>query len=255
MACPAHVDGTDIVYDIMDPDFDWRTTPLDDPLWEEDNWEYIELPPELVIQELLELDLDDAEDIASFLTEYGAIQRPFPDVPEDDFTSAQYGYEERSVPVADIRRWLDDARLLAQHFVAHASGGDVLEPWKARGHPPLDERYAWASFATMLNHALRLFQVRVELDIFGHDEDEDEMLGGAFPDLYEALCLQIHQLLVSGLPVHHCANDTCQRPFVKQHGTAEHGQYRTKGVAYCSRACAKAQAQREYRRRQRKDQE
>ncbi len=45
--------------------------------------------------------------------------------------------------------------------------------------------------------------------------------------------------------VHQCANERCDRAFVRQRGRAAHRQHRTTGVKYCSRECARAQAQRE----------
>ena len=48
-----------------------------------------------------------------------------------------------------------------------------------------------------------------------------------------------------------CASETCGRTFTKQRGRAMNGEHHTKGVRFCSRACALAQTQRERRRRYR----
>jgi hypothetical protein len=50
-------------------------------------------------------------------------------------------------------------------------------------------------------------------------------------------------------PLKVCANEKCGREFRWQEGRAKQGQYRTKGVRFCSLQCAAAQVQREYRRR------
>jgi hypothetical protein len=67
---------------------------------------------------------------------------------------------------------------------------------------------------------------------------------------YEICCLELFNHVVEGARYMRCANERCSRLFVRQRGRAVHGQHRTRGVKYCSGSCARAQAQRQYRRRQ-----
>jgi hypothetical protein len=46
-----------------------------------------------------------------------------------------------------------------------------------------------------------------------------------------------------------CANRTCGRLFVRQEGRAKAEQYRLKGVLFCSASCARAETQRQYRKK------
>ncbi|MGR8012283.1 hypothetical protein [Streptomyces hypolithicus] len=70
-----------------------------------------------------------------------------------------------------------------------------------------------------------------------------------YPTIYSVAFLQLYNHMAEGATVRQCANETCQRPFVRQRGRAEYGQHRTSGIKYCTRECARAQAQRELRRR------
>lgn len=69
--------------------------------------------------------------------------------------------------------------------------------------------------------------------------------------LYQVCALELYNHICEQATYRICANETCRRKFVRQEGRAEHGQHRTKGVKYCSMECARAQAQRAHRRRQR----
>lgn len=75
--------------------------------------------------------------------------------------------------------------------------------------------------------------------------------------LFQACAVQMFNALAEGLPFHQCEN--CGRSFVRQRGrvSAEteaaptRRNYRTEGVRFCDKNCARAKAQRDLRRRRR----
>lgn len=67
--------------------------------------------------------------------------------------------------------------------------------------------------------------------------------------MFEVLVLELFRHIAEDASFKTCANPACQHPFVRQEGGAAHGQSHMTGVMYCSRRCAKAVAQRRYRRR------
>jgi hypothetical protein len=71
------------------------------------------------------------------------------------------------------------------------------------------------------------------------------------PTVYSVSFLQMYNHMVERATLRRCANEPCSKSFVRQRGRAKYGQHKTQGVQYCSRECARAQAQRELRRRRR----
>lgn len=79
----------------------------------------------------------------------------------------------------------------------------------------------------------------------------EPLRGPAYAPLYAICALEIFNHIIENAEYRVCANERCQRTFVHQQGRSKKGQRRSRGVLYCSPACARATAQREYRRRRR----
>jgi hypothetical protein len=104
-----------------------------------------------------------------------------------------------------------------------------------------------------MRSALRPFSPRVYYVLSEDTRDFAGPHGRTSDDipLYSILALELFNHICEEASYHVCANEPCGHLFVRQRGRAQHGQHRTKGVKYCSADCARAQAQRVYRRRKR----
>lgn len=73
--------------------------------------------------------------------------------------------------------------------------------------------------------------------------------------LFEIICIEVFNHIAENARYRPCANDNCQRLFVRQQGRAKHGQHRMSGTLpkYCSPSCARAQGKRDSRRRRRNE--
>ena len=128
----------------------------------------------------------------------------------------------------------------------------VTQAWTSRELPePTTTFELLGTLEQLLNETTTSLGPRIE---FGHPALDP--LGGAYgrplPRILPAVALQLLEWVGEGIPARPCANEPCGQLFTRQRGRAQAGQYRTTGVMYCSSWCAKAQAQRDYRRRKRR---
>jgi len=110
------------------------------------------------------------------------------------------------------------------------------------------------TFQTVLSVGLRPFHVSVDV----RDPDTRYYGRGANDpwadpiDLFNVLCLSLVNDIANGADFKRCANETCRQEYFTHHrGRATQSKHHMTGVKYCSVECARAQKQREYRRRKR----
>lgn len=226
--------------------------------------ELVELPQELFLRELLNVDLKDESDVISFINEYGALMGPYGEregglleLKAEPSTPAPAAGHVRT-HLGDVVLYLRTARVLARHWVAVLERVPVLDAWREEELDALvsDEEAAWTQFVHCLNAGLGVLRVRVErLRPRGPESVEDVEVEPII-GLYTSLCVQLFNHLLEAPELKRCANETCGGPFVRQWGggaSTGAGQYRTEGVMYCSASCGNAQWQREHRRRKRSE--
>jgi hypothetical protein len=230
----------------------------------------VELPIDFIYREVAEIDLDDAVAVAAFCAQWGLPSSGSSGSPGRHWKSdlavqtvdaahlrgldqTMQAMEQRApmlalfgVPLDAVRLQLRALRALAAHWEAANLGQDqaIVEAWHHEGlAPPMYPTHAWWRFQDVLNAGLARMAVRI--DVEGNPARPPGW------NWFNGACLQLANQIVEGLPLQRCANETCSRLFTRQRDRAEQGQYRTSGVLYCSNSCARAQAQRAYRRRQR----
>jgi hypothetical protein len=155
-----------------------------------------------------------------------------------------WSYPDRCPPVhaAEVALRVRAMQRTTSHLLAYRAGEPLAPHWR----DCQDEPQAWANFIRFTGAALRSFHVRVELEAIDQPPLPEEET-----TLYSAAMLQLTNDLAADETIHTCANETCGRPYVRQLGRSTYGGHRREGTRYCSSTCARAQYQREKRRRDR----
>lgn len=238
----------------------------------------VELPEDFYLRELMELRADDLDGAARMMAAYG----PLFGADRDDlsFDNEEVYYEVQGIPEADSEQqpypfgvhrdlvaiYVRTAQAAITTWLACRREGGLEELVRPRvteetladlRSQTQDHKPSWpqsleelqellidaelTSLQEVLNRALGRFSIGIG------------DLSDRYPTVYSVAFLQLYNHLVEGATIRRCANETCGHAFVRQRGRAEYRQHRTTGVKYCSRECARAQAQRELRRRRRQE--
>jgi hypothetical protein len=127
------------------------------------------------------------------------------------------------------------------HDAGHFSHADIQEwPWDAEWiDPPVDAVAGHSFFTTEMNRLLDAITPAVG---FGNNKQ-------APYTLLDALVIQLFNDIAAETSYKTCANESCRGLFVHQIDRKAKRHSRSNGTRYCSPRCARAQAQRDYRRR------
>lgn len=221
-----------------------------------------ELPEEWVLRQLMDADLEDDAAVIALL-DYGAITWPYFDpafVPEprrellaylpnlDD--GADWWTNRNDAAIEDIRWWLKTARALARMWSNASVGDDPTGAWSAEGFVQIEGAHAsWGQFVLALDTGLRPFRAHAEYTV-QTPRGNSVTFGLPSAGLYSAACREVFNLIAGEHTARRCENATCGRLFVHQLGDIEYRQHRRSvGLRFCTPGCARAETQRQYRRR------
>ncbi len=215
-------------------------------------YDEVELPDQWVIQELWAADLADDQVVVDLLSQYGEIRTPFTALGGTPLPVRQPS--ENGAAIEDARWWLRAAACSFPHLVQRSGREASSRAWNNEGFQGITtENIAWGQFTGALNAGLKAYQPRAEYRLRRNNGVRDFQpltVGAPYVDLYSAACCQVFNLIVREDVASLCESETCNSVFVRQRGGAVYGQYRSKGVRFCSVGCARNETQRQYRRRQ-----
>jgi hypothetical protein len=216
----------------------------------------VTLPQEFFVRELLDLDLGDDQAIVDVTRAYGLAHLPLHEIWSFPLTKSEHeAFVDWSCARFDLdvpRNTFRALRACSRHWIAALEERSVVEAWSAEGiHFRPGSRYsaeetAWLAWKRLVGLAL---EGLLAFQIVYLDSSPPNLAVGERPSLAAGIAIQLLNAIDSEQGVRYCENETCGRPFILQRGGAVLGQFRAHGVKYCEPACARAQANRAYRRR------
>ncbi len=248
----------------------------------------VDIPDELYLRELWDLDLTDPTAIITFTNTYGRLghlhpipmrQHPKSERPLNADTPLLDGQTIRllGVKVPDERKLHGDSwhREVTDHPSMRHWGAVEIGLAISNGIQHIDTFRAWAEtfrilvdiydryagleaeedevehLAIVLTELLQPFSPTIQIRHEWDLDTEFDPFEDTYPRLESVLALQMYRHLAADDVYLRCENEPCGRLFVHQRGRAKHNQYRGLGVKYCSKNCAKAQVERDRRHRNR----
>lgn len=233
-----------------------------------------QLPEDFYLRELMETPVGDLEAAAALFTNYGLLFSMrghdidlvgYPDEVRDEFAAIPRDYPSEGFHFGGVHRdmvriHLEKAHAAITTWLACQRKGGLEEQVESEVTPERLAEFNELNAGT--GRPLDLDGLRDFLIGYNISEMEEIIqaalspfsigfgdLADRGPTVYSVAFLQLYNHIAEGAVARRCENETCRRNFVRQRGRAEYGQYRTSGVKYCCRECARAQAQRALRRR------
>ena len=226
------------------------------------------IPPRVYLGPLRRLDLSNENEILGFCRRFGVLgaahhSNVIPDrspisaaAPGDWTAKTARPIGNRTFEQVDEFGWLAALiRSLTTIYHLHQTGG--LDEWSGSPtgwdgkwiSPPSSAREARTFFTTWMNTLLEPFTPRVSFTTGDGSDGPAPSEGLARRTLFNAMVVQLFNDLVTSVTYNICASETCRQLFVDRSDGTVGSRHHSSGVLYCSAGCARAQAQRAYRRR------